>query len=578
MTSRVSEDLSHETQNFEGWATLTGKRRGLEDLLGLFVLETVVTRGPSLGAGDFRPGNVFESLEFPLAIVNLDRFKFCHIFLISHSRSSPSKIEMDLDLMSALVPLARGSSALEPAPPSSHHTWNYLLHPEVSTTVFPTYKRKVSNTAVFSTQENLTPVVLPSFNVSTGSSDNKPQCIYPGCIHLSLSRQLCHQHGGGSRCAAPDCTQHVVSHGKCLAHGGMRCKKPSCPQEPLLCAQSCTRVCIVEDCTRDIASNDLCRAHGGGPRCSHDKCGSAAQSRGLCYLHGGGGRCKVNGCNSSAKKGGFCISHGGGHRCTKPGCTSSAVSNGLCRAHGGGKRCKFPACTSSAKSGGLCIAHGGGKRCTHPGCTSSAQRNSRCKAHGGGRKCQVAGCTNSSVSRNLCIAHGGGRKCQVAQCSKSARVGGFCFAHGKEHLSLVLESPMIEEPAVVPRSHSIASIISPTNSTHPPTASGWSPPTAKTITTSAPGMKIIESSSTSPRQGYSWKELQRTVLLESKAQGMDIVLNPESSPAGVEEVDAESSPCTTPHSKCLQTEHIKERDQSKDSGNLDVLVSAVLGR
>ena len=147
------------------------------------------------------------------------------------------------------------------------------------------------------------PPPLPE--VSTWLS--KPECIYPHCNRLPLSRHLCLKHGGGTCCSSDSCTEHVVSNGKCLAHGGRRCKESSCAREPNMCGKKCARKCIVEDCNSLIRSNNLCISHGGGPRCKADGCTTGVQSHGLCHRHGA--RCKVEGCMLGVYALGICYVH-----------------------------------------------------------------------------------------------------------------------------------------------------------------------------------------------------------------------------------------------------------------------------
>jgi len=81
---------------------------------------------------------------------------------------------------------------------------------------------------------------------------------------------FCVEHGGGKKCAIPECTRGARGrYDFCVRHGGgRRCKFQGCGK----CAQG---------------STDFCKAHGGGKRCSWGR-SEFGQGEVPCNLYAGG--------------------------------------------------------------------------------------------------------------------------------------------------------------------------------------------------------------------------------------------------------------------------------------------------
>ena len=93
--------------------------------------------------------------------------------------------------------------------------------------------------------------LIPCFSTSIGGR----RCTAFGCSKGARDKLFCAGHGGGRRCAEPDCQKSAVGGSLvCCTHGG-------------------GRKCSVPDCTKSRQSpTQFCIKHGGGRICSITGC------------------------------------------------------------------------------------------------------------------------------------------------------------------------------------------------------------------------------------------------------------------------------------------------------------------
>ncbi|KDO22485.1 hypothetical protein SPRG_12767 [Saprolegnia parasitica CBS 223.65] len=141
-----------------------------------------------------------------------------------------------------------------------------------------------------------------------GVVTHKRHCNEDGCLKMAHARGKCVRHGGGRRCAHPECPSHARHKGYCSRHAILM--MPLTPPHQLEAKMDMTispaarwpggngfvafrlgstkKQCTFPDCTRRAHARRMCVRHGGGRKCSVEECTSHARSGGLCCRHGRG--------------------------------------------------------------------------------------------------------------------------------------------------------------------------------------------------------------------------------------------------------------------------------------------------